>query len=67
MRPFRKLTDRQKHRTFKLLLAPLFEKFNFSDMLTSRGDRPLQLSFENQLKSLIFYHLQEFSSGRELI
>jgi hypothetical protein len=45
MRPFRKLNDRQKHRTFKLLLAALFEKFNFSDMLTSRGDRPLQLSF----------------------
>lgn len=35
--------------------------------LTSRGDRPLQLSFEHQLKALIFFHLQEFSSGRELI
>lgn len=36
-------------------------------MLVSRGDKPLQLSFEDQFKALIFYHLQEFSSGRELI
>lgn len=67
MRPFRKLNDRHKHRTFKLLLSPVSAKFNFTDMLASKGDRPLQLSFENQFKALIFYHLQEFSSGRELI
>jgi hypothetical protein len=67
MRRFKKLTDKQKHRTFKLLLDPLLKKFTFSNMLTSRGDRPLQLSFESELKALIFYHLQEFSSGRELI
>jgi len=67
MRPFRKLNDRQKHRAFKLLLSPVSAKFILSKMLASRGDRPLQLSFEDQFKALIFYHLQEFSSGRELI
>jgi len=67
MRPFRKLNNRQKHRAFKLLLSPVSAKFIFSKMLASRGDRPLQLSFEDQFKALIFYHLQEFSSGRELI
>lgn len=36
-------------------------------MLSSRGDRPLQLSFEDQFKALIFYHLQEYSSARELL
>jgi len=67
MRSFRKLNNRQKHRAFKLLLSPVSAKFIFSKMLASRGDRPLQLSFEDQFKALIFYHLQEFSSGRELI
>lgn len=67
MRPFRKLNDRQKHRAFKLLLSPVSAKFILSKMLASRGDRPLQLSFEDQFKALIFYHLQEFSSGRELV
>jgi len=67
MRPFRKLNDRQKHRAFKLLLSPVSAKFILSKMLASRGDRPLQLSFEDQFKALIFYHLQEFSSGRQLI
>lgn len=67
MRPFRKLNDRQKHRAFKLLLSPVSAKFILRKMLASRGDRPLQLSFEDQFKALIFYHLQEFSSGRELI
>ena len=67
MRLFRKLNDRQKHRAFKLLLSPVSAKFILSKMLASRGDRPLQLSFEDQFKALIFYHLQEFTSGRELI
>ena len=35
--------------------------------LESRGDRPLKMSFEDQLKALIFYHLEEHSSGRHLI
>jgi hypothetical protein len=67
MQPFRKLNNRQKHRAFKLLLSPVSATFALRNMLNSRGDRPLQLSFEDQFKALIFYHLQEFSSGRELI
>lgn len=67
MKPFRKLKTRQKHRAFKLLLSPVSATFALRNMLSSRGDRPLQLSFEDQFKALIFYHLQEFSSGRELI
>ena len=35
--------------------------------LVSRGNRPLQLSFDDQLKALIYFHLEEFSSGRELL
>lgn len=36
-------------------------------VLNSKGDRPLKMSFEDQLKALIFYHLEEHSSGRHLL
>jgi len=35
--------------------------------LESKGDRPLKMSFEDQLKALIFYHLEEHVSARHLI
>ena len=36
-------------------------------MLESRGNRPLKMTFEDQLKTLIFFHLEEHNSGRHLI
>lgn len=67
MRPFKRLKQRRKSRAFKLILAPIFEKFKSENELESRGYRPLQMSFNDQLKTLIFYHLQEYSSGSELL
>ncbi len=67
MRPFKRLKQRHKSRVFKLLLTPVSEKFTLKKKLEARGDRPLQMSFEDQLKALIFYHLQEYSSGSELL
>ena len=67
MRPFRRLKQRQKQRAFKKVLAPIFERFKSDKKLESRGYRQLQMTFDDQLKALIFFHLQEFSSGRELL
>ena len=67
MRPFRRLKQRRKSRAFKLLLAPIFERFKSDKELESRGYRPLQMTFNDQLKALIYYHLEEFSSGSELL
>jgi hypothetical protein len=67
MRPFKRLQQRRKSRAFKLILAPIFERFKSDNQLESRGYRPLQMSFDDQLKALIFYHLQEYSSGSELL
>lgn len=67
MRPFKQLNKRQKLSAFELLLAPIFERFKSDNQLESRGYRPLQMTFEDQLKVLIFYHLEEFSSGSELL
>jgi len=38
-----------------------------SPLLESRGDRPLKMTFKDQLKALIFTHLEEHISGRHLI
>lgn len=35
--------------------------------LDSRGNRPLQMTFEDQLNALIFFHLEEHTSARHLI
>ena len=67
MRPFKRLKQRRKSRAFKLLLAPIFERFKSDKQLESRGYRPLQMTFDDQLKALIFYHLEEYSSGSELL
>jgi hypothetical protein len=50
-----------------MLLAPIAKRFKPENILESRGYRPLQMTFDDQLKALIFFHLQEYSSGHELI
>jgi hypothetical protein len=43
---------------------------NFLDdipLLQSRGHRPLKMTFEQQLKSLILFHLEEHDSARHLL
>lgn len=57
----------QTHWEFNRLLDPVRRLWRPVSPLTSRGHRPLQLTFDDQLKALVYYHLQEFSSGRELI
>lgn len=52
-------------------VAQLFTPFKGSleqvPVLASRGNRPLQMTFEDQLKILTYYHLEEHSSGRHLL
>lgn len=35
--------------------------------LEAKGNRPLKMTFEDQLKMLIFFHLEEFTSAQELL
>lgn len=60
----------RKHRqapSFKNLYKAAAKIVPAAPQLQSKGDRPLQMEFEDQLKALIFYHLEEHSSGRHLI
>ena len=52
-------------------LAQLFTPFRAAldqaPALLARGNKPLQTTFEDQLKILTYYHLEEHSSGCHLL
>ena len=60
---FKKLTSK----SFDLFLKPLEAIFNQITPLNSGGHRPLQMTFEDQLRILTYYHLEEHTSGRHLL
>jgi hypothetical protein len=53
--------------SFFKLYQPVKKTLHETPVLESRGDRPLKMTFEDQLKALIFFHLEEHVSGRHLI
>lgn len=53
--------------SFYNLYQPIIKILPGAPVLESRGDRPLKMTFEDQLKSLIFFHLEEHVSGCHLV
>jgi hypothetical protein len=53
--------------TYDKFVEPLQNILLEAPLLESRGDRPLQMTFEDQLNSLVYFHLQEHHSARQLI
>src|SRR4030066_153656 len=53
--------------SFWLPLAPLRAILSSITFLKARGNRPLQMGFEDQLNALIYFHLEEHTSGRHLL
>ena len=47
--------------------APIRVRLDNLTPLTSRGDKPLNFTFQHQLEALIFLHLQGFESGAALL
>ncbi len=54
-------------RSLAQLFTPFKAALGHCPVLAARGDRPLQMTFEDQLKILTYYHLEEHSSGRHLL
>jgi len=54
-------------RTVAQLFVPFRASLDQVPALVARGNRPLQMTFEDQLKILTYYHLEEHSSGRHLL
>jgi len=53
--------------SFHQLWQPVENIFISMPPLEARGNRPLQMNFEHQLKALVFFHLEEYTSGRHLL
>ena len=53
--------------SFKKLLQPLLNILERAPLLESRCNRPLQMEFNDQLNALILFHLEEHTSGSQLI
>jgi len=65
----RRLFPRQNYiaPSFKQATKPLTYVLPNAPLLASRGNRPLKMTFEDQLNALIFFHLEEHTSARHLI
>lgn len=53
--------------SFYELTSPLQEIIETTKPLVARGNRPLQMTFEDQLNALIYFHLEEHTSARHLL
>ncbi len=53
--------------SFKQLENPLGKILEGTPKLLSRCNKPLKMEFKDQLNALIFFHLEEHTSGRHLI
>ena len=53
--------------SFHHLTRPVKTIFNQITPLNARGKRALQMTLEDQLNALIYFHLEEHDSGRHLL
>ena len=53
--------------SYQHICAPLCLPLKTMPKIKFRGNRPLQMEFEDLLHALIFFHLQEHTSGRHLL
>jgi hypothetical protein len=54
-------------RSFRAFFQPALDAISNTLALESRGDRPLKMTFEDQLKILVFFHLEEHVSARHML
>lgn len=54
-------------KTFTKFIRPLTDILAGLPVLASGSNRPLEFDFESQVKSLVYYHLNHFDSGRHLL
>lgn len=64
---FKHHVKKRFHPLFNNLYQPLNSLLPETPTLEARGNRPLRMTFEDQVKALIFFHLEEHVSGRHLL
>jgi hypothetical protein len=53
--------------TFHQFIEPAMKILPGAPALEPRGDRPFRMEFEDELKALVFFHLEEHTSARHLV
>ena len=66
-RSFKPYQKKLRSDSFFQFYQPVGDVIPAMPILKSRGDRPLQMNFEDQLKMLIFFHLEEHVSARHML
>jgi len=56
-----------KHVTHDKLMMPVYDSLPNITPLNSRCNRPLHMTFEDQINILVYFHLEECHSGRHLL
>ena len=59
--------QKRKHDAYFKLMLPVNDSLHELTPLTSRCNRPLQMTFEDQINILVYFHLEEHHSGRHLL
>jgi len=60
-------TQKKKHDTYFKMMQPVNNTLPDLTPLTSGCNRPLQMTFEDQINILVYFHLEEHHSGRHLL
>jgi hypothetical protein len=60
-------TLKKKHDTYFKMMMPVNNALPDLTPLTSGCNRPLQMTFEDQINILVYFHLEEHHSGRHLL
>jgi len=66
-RSFKPFQKKLRPDSFFLFYQPVGDVIPETPVLKSRGDRPLKMTFEDELKILIFFHLEEHVSARHVL
>ena len=66
-RMFSELGKQLTTRSFRMMLKPASKALKTAPPLEAGGDRPLQMTFEDQFKALVYLHLEGHESGRDLL
>ena len=66
-RHFRPFASATTPLSYFRLVKPVKDALPLITPLKSRSNRPLTFTFEHQLNSLIWFHLHEHESGRDLL
>lgn len=62
-----KFTKKLNSKSLTKFLLPLIKGLKEIEEIKSTSNKPIEFSFDKQIKSLVYYHLNDYKSGREFL